>query len=93
MDEAPTRLVANPRVIVQTTADGAVLLEMSSGDCFELNQMAAAMWTRLTGGETLPEVVAAIAARFGVNTATVEADARALIVDLVRRGLAMSTPR
>jgi hypothetical protein len=93
VNESPGKLEPNPLVVVQTTADGAVLLEMTSGDCFELNRVGTEIWTRLTKGESLASVVVAIATRYGVPAATVELDAHALVGELIRRGLAVASPR
>jgi hypothetical protein len=85
-------LAANPSVVAQATAEGAVLLEVTSGECFELNQTGAEIWTRVVKGEPLDEVVASIAGRHDIAVSLVEADARALVMDLKRRGLIISRP-
>jgi hypothetical protein len=87
MNEQLAQLIANPTVVTQMTADGAVLLEMRSGDCFELNQSGAEIWSRIKDGESLAAVVAAVAERYAIPPSTAEADARQLVAELTRRGL------
>ena len=87
MNEDAGKLTTNPTVVSQQTKEGAVLLEMTTGDCFELNHVGAEIWAALLNREALPEVVAKLAHRYGVPVATIETDARALIDDLKARGL------
>jgi len=88
MDE--TILVANPNVVVQQTNDGAILMDMASGDCFELNRIGAEIWSRVAAGEALAELVARMAATYGLPPAAVEADVRSLLAELTRNGLLTS---
>jgi hypothetical protein len=87
MAEGDGKLVTNPTVVSQETNEGAVLLEMTTGDCFELNRVGAEIWGALSRGEPLPVLVAALARRYDVPAATIEADANALIAALRGRGL------
>jgi len=87
MDQGTDRLVANPTVVTQVTEDGAVLLEMGSGECFELNRSGAEIWSRIKDGEALATIVASVAKRYAIPESTAEADARQLMAELVRRGL------
>jgi hypothetical protein len=80
-------LIPNPTVVTQLTPEGAVLVEMNSGDCYELNRTGAEIWSRINDGEPLPAIVASVAKRHAVPESTVDADARTLLAELVRRGL------
>jgi hypothetical protein len=84
-------LVANPNVVVQQTNDGAILMDMASGDCFELNRLGAEVWARLGKGESPTELAASVAAGYGVPAATVESDVQALLRLLTQNGLLTST--
>jgi hypothetical protein len=84
-------LVANPNVVVQLTNDGAILMDMASGDCFELNRLGAEIWARLGKGESQAELVANVAASYGVPAATVDSDVKALLQLLTQNGLLTST--
>jgi hypothetical protein len=90
MGDAASKLTPNPTVVSQQTKDGAVLLEMSSGDCFELNEVGAQIWDALAKGEALAAIVATLARRYDLPPSTIEADALSLIDDLERRGLLSS---
>jgi coenzyme PQQ synthesis protein D (PqqD) len=84
-------LVANPNVVVQQTNDGAILMDMASGDCFELNRLGAEVWARLGKGESPTELVANVASSYGVAAATVQSDVQALLQVLTQNGLLTST--
>jgi hypothetical protein len=86
------KLAVNPLVVAQTMQDGAVLVEMATGDCFELNRVGAEMWSRLAGGASVGEIVTAIAERYDVAASKVDADFRVLVAELTRRGL-VTSPR
>jgi len=90
MAETATKLTPNPAVVSQPTKDGAVLLEMTTGDCFELNQVGAEIWDALAKGETLGQVIGTVASRYGLPASTIEADARSLTDDLLKKGLLQS---
>ena len=87
MGPSADKMSTNPTVISQPTKEGAVLLEMTTGDCFELNHVGAEIWAALAKGEPLADVIAALARRYELPASTIEADARALIEDLRGRGL------
>ena len=80
-------LTTNPTVVSQPTKEGAVLLEMTTGECFELNRVGAEIWAGLAKGEPLADIVAALARRYDVPPSTIETDARTLIDELEARGL------
>src|SRR5678816_445479 len=69
-------LVANPNVVTQSMDDGAILMDMASGDCFELNRIGAEIWRRLAAGESATQLVASVAASYGLPLAVVEPDVR-----------------
>jgi hypothetical protein len=83
-------LVANPNVVTQSMDDGAILMDMASGDCFELNRIGAEIWRRLAAGESATQLVASVAASYGLPPATVEPDVRGLLEELTRSGLLTS---
>jgi hypothetical protein len=93
MDDGSSELIGNPLVVVQATETGAVLIHMSTGDCFELNQVGIEVWRLLAEKRTLPEIVAEVARRHVVPEATVDADVRSLLAELTRHGLVTRTPR
>jgi hypothetical protein len=84
-------LVANPNVVTQGMDDGAVLMDMTSGECFELNRIGAEVWRRLGNGESTSELIEQIAASYGVPTSVVQSDVDQLLDRLTRSGLLTST--
>ena len=93
MDDDGEALVGNPLVVAQTTESGAILLHMSTGDCFELNRVGVEVWRLLSEKVTVRKIVATISSRFAVPEATVEADVRSLLGELTRHGLVTPAPR
>jgi Coenzyme PQQ synthesis protein D (PqqD) len=87
MGDGAVHLVTNPTVLAQKTEDGAVLVETTTGDCFELNQLGAEIWAAIGKGDPLPQIVEALAKRYQVQTATIETDTRTLVEELAQRGL------
>jgi Coenzyme PQQ synthesis protein D (PqqD) len=90
MDQAPHKLTPNPTVVSQPTKDGAVLLEMTTGDCFELNQVGAEIWSALATGQPLDDIVVALTRRYELPPSAIETDVRTLIEDLLGKGLLQS---
>ena len=80
-------LSANPSIVVQPMESGAVLMNMATGDCFELNHIGVDVWTGLANGQTPAAIVAALAARYDRSPSEIESDVRALLADLTRHGL------
>ena len=84
MDSPNVRLCQRPDVMMQATADGAVLVDTRSGVCFELNRTGAEVWQLLAGGATIKSICAALSARYHVSNETVAADV-AMIIDALRK--------
>jgi hypothetical protein len=80
-------------VVGQPTAEGAVLMDMSTGDCFELNRTGAKIWSLLSAGQSIVDIVATLAAEHHLAPGPLEADVRALITELGRRGLVKPSSR
>ena len=72
--------------------DGAVLIESTTGECFELNRTGARIWESLGRGEDLDLLIDAIAAESSVPRSVVAGDTAALIDTLARRGLIVPSP-
>ena len=88
MSEGQTqRFRVNPTVSAAPMADGAVLIDSATGECFELNRTGARIWESLVRGDELEGVVDAIAAECSVQRSIVAADTAILIDTLARRGI------
>jgi hypothetical protein len=74
--------------VVWRDLDGVViLLDAARGRYFRLEGSGAAIWRRLDSAQTLPSLISATAAAFGVPTSTVESDVQAFVDDAVADGL------
>ena len=93
MDTDDRVLIASEFVVGQPTAEGAVLMDMSTGECFELNRTGARIWSLLTAGRSVSSTAAAVAAEFAAPPAAVESDVRALVEEFGRRGLVKPSQR
>lgn len=78
-----------PRGTVQTRAldDGAVLVNLHSGACFELNSVGFEIWRALEQGRSISEICATLVARYGVDPGVIATDTRTLVGSLVEAGL------
>ena len=82
----------NPLVILQQTEAGAVLLETSTGECFELNHVGVEIWTSIAAGQAEDLIATALAKRYGITESTAASDISTLVGDLTRHGL-LARPR
>jgi coenzyme PQQ synthesis protein D (PqqD) len=83
-----TRFRARPGVVLSGKGDARFLTDLSSGQVYELNETAAAVFevARLGAGEA--EVAAALAAKYPeVPSDELGRDAREVLADMVRAGV------
>jgi len=74
-------------VVARDTPEGAVLVDMRDGNCFELNRVGAAVWSLLELGTTLRAIGEALRARYEVAPDVIERDVLAVAADLLKAGL------
>ena len=86
------RLVPCRDVAVRAVDDGAVLVNMRSGACFELNRMGFQIWELLAKGASPSSICEALVGRYEVADEVLVADVRALLDTLVQRKLIESAP-
>ncbi|MGH3852543.1 MAG: PqqD family protein [Pseudonocardiaceae bacterium] len=79
-------------IVFQTTEHGAVLLDVTTGQFYGLNHVAAVAWTALARAGTTEDAVAAILDRFDIDEPVARTDVNGLITALCSRGLLSSTP-
>ncbi|HET6279759.1 MAG TPA: PqqD family protein [Polyangia bacterium] len=81
-------------VASRDTKDGAMLVDLDSGACWQLNHVGAEVWRTISGeGGSLAGACEAVAARYDVPRDAVEKDVLALVGDLHSRGLISVEPR
>lgn len=85
----PTSTIVLAPAVVSTAIPGeVVILDPTSDRYFSLEGVGAHVWARLQAGPaTLGELTAAVVDEYEVDAATAERDLRALLDDLVGRGL------
>jgi hypothetical protein len=81
------RLVPRPDVAAREINDGAVLVNMGSGACFELNRIGFEIWKALGPWATPDGICEALAGRYAVEREVLAADVRSLVEALVGAGL------
>lgn len=64
-----------------------VILDVTSGQYYALDEVGAAMWDELSRGRTIEQTVEALLATYSVAREQLESDVRALVDTLTARGL------
>ncbi|MCG5051896.1 MAG: PqqD family protein [Myxococcales bacterium] len=71
----------------KAVGDVLMLVHISSGDCYELNQGGRRVWEALSAGSSVEEVVAQLTSDEGVSRERVLADVIEFVRQLQRVGL------
>jgi len=87
MLSADSCFVSRPGVAARDVDHGAVLVNMNSGTCFELNRVGAQIWRLLQTKTTIADICEALAGQYPVAADVLAGDARALIDSLIQAGL------
>jgi len=66
---------------------GGLLVDLATGECWEVNPTGASLWNRIVAGQTLREAIEALQGEYDVARETVEPDAVRLCSALVAGGL------
>ena len=84
-----------PDVVFQTLAveDGAVLLNLDSGEYHGLNPVGAKIWEMLESPMSEPELCRRIEDAFGTDAETAAQDVRTFVQHLIDRKLVHLSPR
>ena len=85
-------LVKRVDVMARETPDGAVLVDVVSGGCWELNRVGAALWSLLDGPTTLRRIGELLRARYEVAAEIIERDVLAVAEQLSKAGLVSLSP-
>lgn len=83
-----TRLRIAPNVFAREFDGETVVLDLGKGEYFGLNGSGGVAWLALADGKSLGEAADAVAARYEVTAERARDDVRALVSELVDRGLA-----
>jgi hypothetical protein len=74
-------------VVSREVPNGAVLVDVTTGQCWELNGTAASIWTFLEDDRSIHEISEHVVRRFRVSPNIVERDISLLIEDMTKKGL------
>ena len=77
------RLVPRADVAAREISDGAVLVNMGSGACFELNRVGFEIWKALGEQKTMREICEKLQRRYSIDMAVVTSDLLSLVESLV----------
>jgi hypothetical protein len=86
------RLRPSSGVVAKPLGEGVVIVNMTSGRCWQLNRLGAEVWELLGQHCAVNEICDALVGVYPVSREVVSADVRALVADLVREGLVETAP-
>jgi hypothetical protein len=75
------------QALVKPLDEGAIALNLQTGEYYTLNEVAARMWALLVEGNSQDEVIQAIVAEYDVSAAEVSGDLAQLIHELKEQNL------
>ena len=87
--EIPKR---NPDVLSKAAAESRMLLDLSSGDYFELDPVAHHIWEAMDGTKTMPEIAAEISRTYEISKEFALKDVKAFVRKLAKFGLLETNP-
>jgi Coenzyme PQQ synthesis protein D (PqqD) len=82
-----TRVSVATHATVQPLDDRAVVLNLRTGKCWELNATGLAIWRSLIAGESVGDTAEAIAARYSIHVDVSRQDVVELVRSLIGEGL------
>ena len=87
--EPTAKSTVKPRagVLAREVGGEMVILDVGLGTYYGLNEVGTRAWTMLAEGVTLGEIERRLLSEFEVDRATLDADLRALVRDLLSHGL------
>jgi hypothetical protein len=86
-------LIQSPDLKMQPVDGGALLVDLRSGVCFELNRTGVEVWNLLGGGASIRSLCETLAARYDVPDETIAADVTSIVEALKRQELVHPLPR
>ena len=82
-----TRLRVAPAVHFRRFGGELVVLDLSGGEYFALNEMGARIWSDLAQGRAVSDVVEGLAQEYELDQAQASSDLEAFADELVAKGL------
>jgi PqqD family protein of HPr-rel-A system len=81
------RIETPAHVVFESLGENTVLLNLNSGNYFELNPTAARIWALIQDHQDTEEIVAAMCKEFDADPETLSKDLSSLLEELGNRGL------
>lgn len=81
------RLTPSPDAAESAVGDETVILHLTNGTYYGLDAVGTRIWALLKDGIAAPEICRRLAEDYGVELATIEADARVFLSDLEAQGI------
>ena len=78
---------AKENIIWSAIDDEVMLLDVSSGEFYSLNETAAAVWQGLQRGDSAARIAESLVGTYGVDPAIAQHDVEELIAELRNMGL------
>ena len=83
----PAVIRISTSAVFRALETGGVLLNVESGDYYELNATGRFLWEQIQTGSDVNALTAALADEFGIDRASAEADVETFLGDLRKRHL------
>lgn len=80
-------LTPSPDAVESAVGDETVILHLVNGTYFGLDAVGTRIWALLKEGVATPAICRRLADEYGVDLATIEADARKFLSDLEAQGI------
>ena len=81
------RLTPSPDAAESAVGDETVILHLVNGTYYGLDPVGTRIWELIKQGMSMPEICSTLAAEYGVELTTIEADARTFLTDLEAQGI------
>jgi hypothetical protein len=74
-------------IAARPISDGVILVNLESGQCWELNSVGALIWDRLSQGDSLDSISRVVAHTYSIDIEMARGDTEALLSNLVEQGI------
>ena len=78
-------------IVVRPVPDGAMLVDLGRGHCWQVNRLGAEIWFLLDGRRTLREVCEVLRPSYDVAADVIERDVVTMVEDLLTQGMVAVT--
>lgn len=92
MLETDSRVRPNTADVAAKVIDGeAIIMNLANGLYYSMDEVGSAIWEMVERTRSVEEMAGALEARYGIDRATVDADVRRLVGELLDEGLVVVT--